>query len=82
MGLVRTTVEMKPEHRSALISLAARRGQKGFSVVLRDAIENYLRIEEDRVKRRKTLLSLRGSLSADSAAKMRRTVRALREHWR
>ena len=28
---MRTTVEMKPEHRSALPALASRRGQKGFS---------------------------------------------------
>src|ERR1039458_1315560 len=44
---------MKPEHRSALLSLASRRGQKGFSAVLSDAIESYLRQEEGREKRRK-----------------------------
>lgn len=79
---MRTTVEMKPEHRSALLSVASRRGQKGFSAVLGEAIEHYLRAEEEREKRRKTLLSLRGSLSADRAERLRRTVQRLREHWR
>ena len=39
---MRTTVEIKPEHRSALLALAARRGYKGFSAVLEKAIEIYL----------------------------------------
>ncbi|HTW47038.1 MAG TPA: hypothetical protein VMD92_03755 [Acidobacteriaceae bacterium] len=79
---MRTTVEMKPEHRSALLSLASRRGQKGFSAVLEEAIEHYLRAEQDREKRRKVLLSLGGSLSPKEADRMRRTARDLREHWR
>ena len=79
---MRTTVEMKPEHRSALLSAASRRGQKGFSAVLEEAIEHYLRTEQDREKRRKTLLSLAGSLSAAKTVKLRRSVKTLREHWR
>jgi metal-responsive CopG/Arc/MetJ family transcriptional regulator len=79
---MRTTVEMKPEHRSALLSVASRRGQKGFSAVLGEAIEHYLRAEQDREKRRKSLLSLAGSLSAHEAVKLRRTIQDLREHWR
>lgn len=79
---MRTTVEMKPEHRSALLSVASRRGQKGFSAVLGEAIEHYLRAEQDREKRRKTLLSLAGSLTPDEAVKLRRTVENVRERWR
>jgi hypothetical protein len=79
---MRTTVEMKPEHRSALLSLASRRGQKGFSAVLGEAIDHYLRQEGDREKRRKKALALRGSLAGESDDKMRRTARDLREHWR
>ena len=82
MGIMRTTVEMKPEHRSALVSLASRRGQKGFSAVLGDAIESYLGQEKDREKRRRKILSLRGSLAGESDEKIRRTVRDLRKHWR
>ena len=56
---------MKPEHRSALLALASRRGQKGFSGVLGEAIESFLQGEVEREKRRKTLLSLGGSLSKE-----------------
>jgi predicted DNA-binding protein len=79
---MRTTVEMKPEHRSALLALAARRGEKGFSSVLAEAIEEYLDEEKTRVQRRKELLSLAGSLSAEEAKRLRRAAASLRENWR
>lgn len=79
---MRTTIEMKPEHRSALIALAARRGEKGFSAVLGEAIESYLRGEADREKRRQTLRALAGSISGNEAAELRRSVQELRENWR
>jgi hypothetical protein len=79
---MRTTVEMKPEHRSALLALAGRRGEKGFSSVLAEAIEEYLNEERTRVQRRKELLSLAGSLSAEEAKSLRTTTTSLRENWR
>jgi len=79
---MRTTVEIKPEHRSALLALASRRGHKGFSSVLEEAIEQYLEGEQERERRRKALLALAGSLSAQEAAELRDATRALRESWR
>jgi hypothetical protein len=79
---MRTTVEMKPEHRAALLALAARRGDKGFSSVLEEAIETYLSGERDREQRRRELLSLQGSLSEEEASELRETTRELRESWR
>lgn len=79
---VRTTVEMKPEHRSALLALASRRGHKGFSAVLGEAIESFLQGEVERGKRRKSLLSLGGSLSKKDGEELVRTTKELRESWR
>jgi hypothetical protein len=79
---MRTTVEMKAEHRSALLALAARRGEKGFSSVLCEAIEHYLNEERTRAARRKELLSARGSLSAAEGNELRAVTKSLREHWR
>jgi hypothetical protein len=73
---------MKAEHRSALLALAARRGEKGFSSVLAEAIEGYLDQEKTRVQRRKELLSLAGSLSAEEAKSLRSAATSLRENWR
>lgn len=81
-GDMRTTIEMKPEHRTALLSLASRRGQKGFSAVVAEAIESFLQGEVEREKRRQAVLSLGGSLSKKEGDNLRRTVRELRESWR
>jgi len=70
---------MKAEHRSALLALAARRGEKGFSSVLAEAIENFLDGERTRAKRRKELLSVFRSLSAKDAKDLRRATLFLRE---
>jgi hypothetical protein len=79
---MRTTVEIKREHRSALLELAARRGEKGFSSVLSEAIQVYLDDERTRAERRKTVLSLGGSLSAEEANNLRGETNSLRENWR
>lgn len=79
---MRTTVEIKPEHRSALLAMAARRGQKGFSSVLEEAIASYLAGEAEREQRRQTILSLAGSLSKEEAEDLRRMTGELRESWR
>ena len=80
--IVRTTIELKSEHRSALLALAARRGEKGFSSVIEEAIESYLAGEAEREGRRQTLLSLAGSLSGEEAEELRGVARELRESWR
>ena len=79
---MRTTVEMKPEHRSALLAMASRRGHKGFSAVLGEAIESFLQGEAEREKRRKTLLSLAGSISKKDREELLRETKELRESWR
>jgi len=79
---MRTTVDIKPEHRNALLALAARRGEKAFSSVLAEAIEHYLSEEKTRMRRRKELLSLAGSLSAKEAKSLRSTATSSRQRWR
>ncbi len=45
---MRTTIEMKPEHRAKLLELAAHRGAKGFSQFVSEALDAYLRAEAGR----------------------------------
>jgi len=78
---MRITVEMKPKQRRALVALATRRGEKGFSSVLAEAIEVYLDGERTRVERRKELSSLAGSLSAADVKSLRNAAASLRENW-
>jgi hypothetical protein len=73
---------MKAEHRARLLQLAARRGEKGFSNLVTEAIQDYLDRDDNREEKRRQALALRGTLSAREADRLRRHVAGLREHWR
>ncbi|OFW36962.1 MAG: hypothetical protein A3J28_03100 [Acidobacteria bacterium RIFCSPLOWO2_12_FULL_60_22] len=79
---MRTTIEIKPEHRAKLLELAARRGEKGFSPLVAEALDMYMEdgAKGDLVRRR--ALSLRGKLRPQEAERLRSAVVRLREFWR
>lgn len=79
---VRTTIEIKPEHRARLLELAACRGEKGFSSVIAEALESYLQGVSERERLRRRALRLRGTLPDAEAERFRRNTKALREFWR
>lgn len=79
---MRTTVEIKPEHRRALLALAARRGEKGLSTILAEGIDEFLKGETERRRRREDVLALVGALSPDEAQNLRETTRTWRASWR
>lgn len=79
---MRTTDELKPEHRSRLLAIAAKRGKKGFSTVLNEAVDAYLGAEAERERRRRRALQLRGALKREEAAELRQNAAALRASWR
>ena len=79
---MRTTIDLKPEHRAKLLEIAARRGEKGFSSLIAEAIEAHLQRAARNERARRRALLLRGSLSQKEADALRRTADALRESWR
>ena len=78
---MRTTIELKPEHRERLVKIAASRGQKGLSSVVSEAIDVYLGLEAQREKQRHRALELRGALSPKEAQKLRKEVESIRDCW-
>jgi metal-responsive CopG/Arc/MetJ family transcriptional regulator len=78
---MRTTIEIDDEHRARLLEIAARRGLKGFSQVVAEAIETYLAAQEDAAQRRERLLKLEGSLSPKDAEDLRRRVHKIHKFW-
>lgn len=79
---MRTTIEMKDEHRARLLEIAARRREKGFSGLVAEAIELYLAHQASDDAERAAALGVRGALSEEEAAALRAEARALREAWR
>jgi hypothetical protein len=78
---MRTTVDIRDEHRAALLKTAARRGKKGFSSLLGEALEAYLRVQKQDPATRKKALSLRGALAGREAERLRRGLER-RSCWR
>jgi hypothetical protein len=79
---MRTTIEMRDEHRAALLEIAARRGVKGLSPLVAEAIDEYLRSASVRESRRKLSVQLRGALSGAEARRLREETSAIRKSWR
>jgi metal-responsive CopG/Arc/MetJ family transcriptional regulator len=79
---MRTTVELSDGIRARLLELAARRGERGFSALVEEAVERYLEDEERRRRQGERAKSVIGSLSEDEAEDLEVSVRALRERWR
>jgi len=81
-GDMRTTVEISDEQRSQLLKLAAQRGEKGFSSLIREALDLYMRQHRARREAVAKALKVKGSFSNDEADALQASVRALREKWR
>ncbi len=79
---MRTTIEIPDEQRAKLIEIATRRGLKGFSKIVQEAIERYLEenlMGDDKVKE---ALSVLGTLDEDQADSLESSIHELRDKWR
>lgn len=79
---VRTTIEIDDEHRAKLLEAAARRGEKGFSSVVREALTQYFAAEEERRKAVRKAVAAIGRLPAEEAERLAKDVKKLRRSWR
>jgi Arc/MetJ-type ribon-helix-helix transcriptional regulator len=73
---MRTTIELPDDQYVALRTLAARRGMRGFSPLIREAVKLLLaREDEERIDE---ALGLAGSLDDEEADRLEQHVQALR----
>ncbi len=79
---MRTTIEIKDDHRARLLELAARRKEKGFSTIVAEAIEVYLKEQADHAEARRQALEVCGALSSRDTKRMRLETSKLRKSWR
>ncbi len=77
---MRTTVEIRDDQHAALAALASRRGVRGFSRLVEEAIDLYL--AEQRRDRLDEALSLEGALSDEQAQELERRIAEAWATWR
>lgn len=79
---MRTTVEIPDVQRARLLELAARRGEKGFSRLVQEAIDRLLAEDDSREVRTKAALALEGSMGTQEADELLSSVVRIRSTWR
>ena len=79
---MRTTVEITDAQRAELLKIAARRREKGFSSVIREALDLYLEVHRTRGEAVKKALALQGTFDDAEADSLERSVSLLRGKWR
>jgi predicted transcriptional regulator len=79
---MRTTVEIDDKHRAELLKLAAQRHEKGFSSIIREALDFYLAQHRSKKLAVDAALAVQGSFSEDETKALRTSIGALRERWR
>lgn len=75
---MRTTIEMRTEQRARLLELAAKRGQKGFSGLVQEAVNRFIAEEDHRENRTREALAVLGGLDESEAQALHDSVRSLR----
>lgn len=79
---MRTTVEIRDDHRARLLELAARRGEKGFSRIVEEALDRYLASTSGREERVRRALGAIGSLDEEAARRLEESAERIRATWR
>jgi predicted transcriptional regulator len=79
---MRTTIDLPDELRAKLLELAAKRGEKGFSVLVQEAVAAYLEQHSRGGERVKRALALRGALRGDDGDKLLEATEEARKGWR
>lgn len=79
---MRTTIEITDEQRAKLLEMAARRGQKGFSRLVQEAIDVYLDKEAKQQRNVADAIAALGTMSNEDAEALRDHVRRIRSEWR
>ena len=78
---MRTTVEIPDRLRAALLAISAKRGLRGFSKIIEEALDYYLQALVTKDQELSELLKLKGSWSNKEAEEMRNAVQDVRKNW-
>ena len=79
---MRTTIELSDDHRGALHSLAARRGLRGYSKLIQEAIDFYIKEKAKSGDEVKHLLKMRGTWSREEARRFRKRLQEIKQNWK
>ncbi|GFP21509.1 hypothetical protein HKBW3S43_00855 [Candidatus Hakubella thermalkaliphila] len=78
---MRTTIDIPDEQRAELLSLAAKRGLRGYSDLVREAVELYLARAHNEEKRKEKVLALEGIWAEESPEQINEAIDSAWSAW-
>ncbi len=78
---MRATIEIPDHLRATILALAARKGYRGYSRVIVEALEYYLRNKASEEDGLKEVLALKGAWSQKTAEDVRSRIELVRANW-
>ena len=79
---MRTTIELPKDQRAELLKLAAKRGMKGFSQIIQEALNEYLIRQNSREDLVRAAMGLKGTVTGKLADEFEERIKAIRSDWR
>ena len=79
---MRITIEISDSHRSILLSLAAQKGLRGYSNIIKEALDFYIAHQTRAAKAKRDILKMKGSWKKQETKEIRFKLAELRENWK
>lgn len=79
--LMRTTIEIPEEQRQVLHAIAMKKGLRGFSRVVSEAVAFYIQNKKELKSERLKLLELKGSWNLSATDKIKKRLKEVRKNW-
>lgn len=79
---MRTTIELSNELISSLHALAVKKGYRGYSKVIEEAVHFYLKKNEEKESATRRLLRMRGSWSGEETREVKKRIEEMRKNWK
>lgn len=79
---MRTTIELPDELISILHAIAVKKGYRGYSKVIEEALNFYLKENEKREVGREKILRMRGSWNLTEAKETKIRLEEIRKNWK
>jgi hypothetical protein len=78
---MRTTVEISDRQRGILLSLAAQRGLRCYSEIVREALDQYIAGHTNTPEIKEKVLAMKGGWRQQETEETRLRLQELRERW-
>ena len=79
---MRTTIEISDKHRSVLLALAAQKGLRGYSSIIKEALDHYIEDQSKTAEKKRKILKMEKTWNAEETEEFRSNLAELRENWK